>query len=143
MTDHDLMLRAAAAEVSAAMWEGYAREAQSRAAALEAELAEARKEVADVEAAFRLTWEAQQRAIRAWQDAHPGMEAVWPDHAVPIEWLLGIAFPTPVCHCEAMLPSGEVVGCVREVGRDGTHPGALDHLSADGRRWTVFCEKRP
>lgn len=35
-----------------------------------------------------LRWEADMRAIKRWQAAHPGRELVWPDHADMVVWLL-------------------------------------------------------
>ena len=47
---------------------------QRRIAALEAQLA-------DHEASFNLRWNADQRAIKLWQAAHPDKPLMWPDHA--------------------------------------------------------------
>ena len=43
---------------------------------------------AEQEASFQLRWDADQRAIKRWQEAHPGNENVWPDHADLCVWLL-------------------------------------------------------
>lgn len=37
---------------------------------------------------FDLYWKANQRAIKAWQAAHPGNDLVWPDTAKMVEWLM-------------------------------------------------------
>jgi len=54
------------------------------AAALRA-LAEKRD---DLQATFDQRWRADQRAIKAWQDAHPGNDLVWPSHDDLCLWLL-------------------------------------------------------
>lgn len=46
------------------------------------------KRAAELDRTFDLMWCAQQRAIDAWQAAHPGKEMVWPDHADLVTWLL-------------------------------------------------------
>lgn len=38
---------------------------------------------------FDIRWNADMRAIKRWQDAHPGKDNVWPDHADLCVWLLG------------------------------------------------------
>ena len=48
-------------------------------------------EVADLRASLSLRYEADMRAIRRWQAAHPGNDLVWPDHADLVVWLLGAA----------------------------------------------------
>jgi hypothetical protein len=45
-------------------------------------------DVAELQATFDLRWQADQRAIKKWQAAHPGNELVWPDHADMVVWLL-------------------------------------------------------
>lgn len=47
-----------------------------------------RAELDDMQATFDLRWEADQRAIKRWQAAHPGNDLVWPDHADLVVWLL-------------------------------------------------------
>lgn len=37
---------------------------------------------------FDLRWDADMRAIKRWQAAHPGNDLVWPDHADLVVWLL-------------------------------------------------------
>lgn len=37
---------------------------------------------------FDVRWEADQRAIKRWQEAHPGNDLVWPDHADMVVWLM-------------------------------------------------------
>lgn len=48
-----------------------------------------RRELAEHEASFDLRWNASQRAIKRWQEAHPGNDLVWPDHADMCVWMLG------------------------------------------------------
>lgn len=36
---------------------------------------------------FDLRWEADMRAIKAWQEAHPGNDLIWPDHVDLVVWL--------------------------------------------------------
>jgi hypothetical protein len=50
-----------------------------------------------LEATFDLRWKADMRAIKRWQDAHPGNELVWPDHADLVVWLMEQLDPQPVC----------------------------------------------
>lgn len=42
----------------------------------------------DLQANFDLRWKADMRAIKMWQEAHPGNDLVWPDHADLCVWLL-------------------------------------------------------
>lgn len=56
---------------------------------LTAERDEAIAESAEQSASFDLRWKADMRAIKAWQEANPGNELVWPDHADLCVWLLG------------------------------------------------------
>lgn len=37
---------------------------------------------------FDLRWDATMRAIKRWQEAHPGNDLNWPDHADLVVWLL-------------------------------------------------------
>lgn len=37
---------------------------------------------------FDLRWKADMRAIKRWQQAHPGKPNVWPDHADLVVWLM-------------------------------------------------------
>jgi hypothetical protein len=37
---------------------------------------------------FDLRWKADMRAIKRWQEAHPGNDLTWPDHADLCVWLL-------------------------------------------------------
>jgi hypothetical protein len=43
---------------------------------------------ADLRRTFDLRWDADQRAIKLWQDAHPGNDVVWPDRCDMVVWLL-------------------------------------------------------
>jgi len=44
---------------------------------------------ADLQRTFDLRWKADQRAIKIWQEANPGNDLVWPDHADLVVYLLG------------------------------------------------------
>ena len=46
-------------------------------------------ELEEMQATFDLRWKADQRAIKRWQEAHPGNDLTWPDHADMVVWLLG------------------------------------------------------
>jgi len=37
---------------------------------------------------FDLRWQADRRAIKRWQAAHPGNDLTWPDHADMVVWLM-------------------------------------------------------
>ena len=50
---------------------------------------EARVHAAELTALFNLQWEADQRAIKRWQEAHPERPDVWPDRADLVVWLMG------------------------------------------------------
>ena len=52
------------------------------------EVEELREAIAEYKASFDLRWKADMRAIKMWQEAHPGQENVWPDHADLVIWLL-------------------------------------------------------
>jgi hypothetical protein len=45
-------------------------------------------EVEEMQASADLRWGADMRAIKRWQEAHPGNERVWPDHADLCVWLM-------------------------------------------------------
>lgn len=47
-----------------------------------------RERLAEVERTFEIRWQADQRAIKKWQEAHPGNDLVWPDRADMVQWLL-------------------------------------------------------
>lgn len=42
----------------------------------------------ELQQTFDLRWNADMRAIRRWQAAHPGNDLVWPDHADMVVWLM-------------------------------------------------------
>jgi len=52
------------------------------------EIGRLQQELVEREASFDLRWKASQRAIKRWQEAHPGNDLVWPDHADLCVWLL-------------------------------------------------------
>lgn len=45
-------------------------------------------ELADLQQTFDLQWAADQRAIKQWQEAHPGNDMTWPDRCNMVVWLL-------------------------------------------------------
>jgi chromosome segregation ATPase len=45
-------------------------------------------EIAELRATLNMRYDADQRAIRRWQAAHPGNELTWPDHADMVVWML-------------------------------------------------------
>jgi hypothetical protein len=45
-------------------------------------------EVEEMQASADLRWGADMRAIKRWQEAHPGNDLVWPDHADLCVWLM-------------------------------------------------------
>jgi hypothetical protein len=47
-----------------------------------------RAEIADYETTFKFQRDANQRAIKRWQEAHPGNDLVWPDQADLCVWLM-------------------------------------------------------
>ena len=55
------------------------------------EQVEIRKEyesrISELEAVFDTKWDAEQRAIKAWQEK-TGKHMTWPDHAKMVEWLM-------------------------------------------------------
>ena len=51
-------------------------------------LADAERELAEMQQTFDLMWGADQRAIVRWQAAHPGNDLVWPDREKLVTWLL-------------------------------------------------------
>lgn len=42
----------------------------------------------ELQQTFDLQWKADQRAIKRWQEAHPGNDLVWPDRADMVVWLM-------------------------------------------------------
>jgi hypothetical protein len=45
-------------------------------------------ELAELTLVFDMQWEADQRAIKAWQAAHPERPNVWPDRCDMVVWLM-------------------------------------------------------
>lgn len=68
--------------------EGFMRGGDSRKAYDEAQIKELTEERDELQALFDLEWEADQRAIKRWQAAHPGSERIWPDRANMVVWLM-------------------------------------------------------
>lgn len=56
--------------------------------AAKAEIKRLTDEDADHDRSFDLRWKADMRAIKRWQEAHPGNDLVWPDHADLCVWLM-------------------------------------------------------
>lgn len=54
-----------------------------------ADMHAAADELEEREQSFALRHDADMRAIKRWQEAHPGNDLVWPDHADMCMWLLG------------------------------------------------------
>lgn len=52
-----------------------------------ARVAELESEIDEYERTFKFRWRADQRAIKRWQEANPGNDLVWPDHADLVIWL--------------------------------------------------------
>ena len=46
------------------------------------------EKLAELEHLFQIRWEADMRAIKAWQAANPGNDLKWPDHADLCVWLM-------------------------------------------------------
>lgn len=55
---------------------------------VETELGMLKAELAEMQQSFDLRWNADMRAIKRWQEAHPGNELMWPDHADLCIWLM-------------------------------------------------------
>ena len=49
---------------------------------------EGQRQNAELEATLIAVYDANQRGIKAWQQAHPDKAMVWPDQAKLVEWLL-------------------------------------------------------
>ena len=62
--------------------------AQSGNRTLADERDELRRTNEGLQLTFDLRWKADQRAIKRWQEAHPGTDLTWPDHADMVVWLM-------------------------------------------------------
>lgn len=51
-------------------------------------LSEAYDTILESEQSFEIRWAADMRAIKRWQEDHPGNDLVWPDHVDLVIWLL-------------------------------------------------------
>ena len=60
----------------------------ARIAELEKDLEGAKENRDELQAVFNKCWKADQGAIKAWQEAHPGNDLVWPDRTKMVVWLL-------------------------------------------------------
>lgn len=67
---------------------------------------DARTRAAELEAIFDLRWKADMRAIKLWQDAHPGQELTWPDHTDLVVWFMELFDGAGV---QSGLPAGDPV----------------------------------
>lgn len=52
------------------------------------DMAEAADSLDESDQSSDLRWKADMRAIKRWQQANPGNDLVWPDHADLVVWLL-------------------------------------------------------
>jgi len=52
------------------------------------EIEQLRAEISELETTFDTRWKADMRAIKRWQEGHPGNELIWPDHTDLCVWLL-------------------------------------------------------
>jgi hypothetical protein len=64
------------------------RRAEEAVCALTGENQRLKADNAELESTFNLQWKADRRAIRRWQQAHPGSDHIWPDRADMVVWLL-------------------------------------------------------
>lgn len=53
-----------------------------------ARIADLERENAELKATLAVVFDANDRGRKAWQEAHPDKEIVWPDQAKLVEWLL-------------------------------------------------------
>ena len=76
-----------------------------RIAELEKDFHGAKEARDELQAVFDRCWEADQRAIKEWQEAHPGTDLVWPDRTKMVVWLLekGNAASARIAELEAAL----------------------------------------
>jgi hypothetical protein len=51
-------------------------------------IAALRAEVRDLNNLFDAQWKSDMRAIKRWQEAHPGNDHVWPDRTDLVVWLM-------------------------------------------------------
>ena len=49
---------------------------------------EAAERIEEMDRIFDLRWECDRRAIKQWQEAHPGNDRTWPDQADLCVWLM-------------------------------------------------------
>ena len=77
----------------------------ARIAELEKNLEVAKEDRDEFQAVFNQCWEADQRAIKAWQEAHTGNNLTWPDRTKMVVWLLekGNAASARIAELEAVL----------------------------------------
>lgn len=64
------------------------REKAEAIVAKDGEIGRLRAERDELQKLFAMQWDADQRAIKRWQEAHPGNELVWPDRADMVVWLM-------------------------------------------------------
>lgn len=106
---------------------------QKALAELQARVTAAEADRDDVQGVFDRTHAAHMRGIKAWQEANPGNDLVWPDTAKMVEWLLTRA---AAAEKAADLSADLMRAAVRE--RDtlanafGRISAALNHLDGKG-----------
>lgn len=61
----------------------------TRLDAAESRAAEATAERDELQATFALQHQADMRAIKSWQEAHPDQKNIWPDRCNMVSWLMG------------------------------------------------------
>lgn len=64
--------------------EAYQREIAER----DAKIVNQNTVISEMQRTFDLMWDADQRGIKAWQEANPGNDLVWPDRAKHMQWIL-------------------------------------------------------
>lgn len=74
--------------VRQAYLEGFMRGGDSRKEYDAGRLKEAFEERDELDQLFDLQWKADRRAVKRWQEAHPGNDLVWPDRADMVVWLM-------------------------------------------------------
>ena len=77
----------------------------ARIVELEKDLEGAKEDRDELQAVFNQCLESDQRAIKTWQEAHPGKDLVWPDRTKVTVWLLekGNAASARIAELEAAL----------------------------------------
>lgn len=79
-------------------------------------------------AQFDVRWAADMRAIKRWQEANPGNDLVWPDHADLVVWLID------VIDRSVGVPSIDDVGAIRHRLGQAIVASGGNPLAKDARR---------